>query len=181
MADKYVALDTTNGRLKQVDGTVTSAGAGQAGKIVALDSSGKLDASLIPAGAGGDSVQSITATEAIDAGAWVNIYNNSGSVGLRRALATDTTRPAHGFIKTSVGAGSSVNVYKGGDNDKVPLGSFTIADMGKWVFLSPTSYGACTLTVPSTSGQLLQPIGKITNIDASFVTVDMDLGLEVVI
>ncbi len=180
MADKYVALDTTSGRFKQVDGTVASSGSGQAGKIVALDSSGKLDPSVVPAGAGGDSVQSLTATEAINAGDWVNIYNNSGTPAIRKALATDTTRPAHGFLKASVGAGVAANVYKGGDNDKIPLGSFGAADIGKMIFLSAATSGASTLTPPSGTGQLLQPVGKIVNIDSSFITVDMDLGVEVV-
>jgi hypothetical protein len=181
MADKYVALDTTSGRLKQTEGTVTSSGSGQAGKIVALDSSGKLDPSVVPAGAGGESVQSITATEAMDAGAWVNIYNNAGSPAIRKALAQDTTKNAHGFIKASVGAGSPANVYKGGDNDKIPVGSFGAADIGKMVFLSAATAGASTLTPPSGTGQLIQPLGKIVNIDATYITVDMDLGMEIVV
>ena len=182
MAEKYIAVDLSTGRFKQVDGTVTSAGAAQAGKIVALDSAGKLDASLIPSGAGGGgNVVSIVATESLTAGDWVNIFNNGGTAAVKKALAQDTTRPATGYVTTSIGATNPVNVYMSGPNAKIPVGSFTAADLGKTVFLSASVQGGCSTTPPSTSGQLIQPLGKIIGIDASFITVEMDLGIEIVV
>ena len=48
MAQK--ALQLVNGKITQVEATVVSAGAGDAGEYVALDSSGKLDVSVLPTG-----------------------------------------------------------------------------------------------------------------------------------
>jgi hypothetical protein len=136
MADKYIALDTATGRFKQVDGTVTSSGSAQSGKIPALGTDGKLDASLIPSGVGGDSnVQSVTVTESVSAGDWVNFYNNGGSLAARKALAGDTSKPAHAFVLTSAGSGTSVNANLGGTNTKIPVAGFSAADIGKEVFL----------------------------------------------
>ena len=58
MANKYIYLN--GGVLTELEATTTSAGAGDAGEIVALDSSGKLDSTLMPAGFGSDS-KSMTA------------------------------------------------------------------------------------------------------------------------
>ncbi len=48
MAEKFLEWDAANNRYKANEALVTSAGAGDAGKIVALDANGKLDSSLIP-------------------------------------------------------------------------------------------------------------------------------------
>ena len=182
MADKYLGVDATTGRLKQNDATTTSSGAGQAGKIVALDSAGKLDASLIPSGAGDADVINLTATEALTIGDWVNIYNNSGTPAARKALATDTTKPAHGFVIAGVGAGVAGNIYLGGSNNKIPIASFTATDIGKEMFLSAVT-GGLGVTAPNTtsSGYLLQRLGKVITLDASCVTVKMDLGDEIIL
>ena len=50
MADKYIK--NNSGQLAEVEATVTSAGAGNAGDIVALDGSGKLDTTVLPTGIG---------------------------------------------------------------------------------------------------------------------------------
>ena len=47
MADKYLGIDS-NGVTSEVEGTVASAGAANAGDIVALDASGKLDSTVLP-------------------------------------------------------------------------------------------------------------------------------------
>ena len=48
MANKYLAQ--VAGRIKEIAALVTSAGASDAGKLVALDTAGKIDSSLIPSG-----------------------------------------------------------------------------------------------------------------------------------
>lgn len=48
MADKFIVWDATNGRYKEREATAVSAGIGDAGKVVALAASGKLDPSVLP-------------------------------------------------------------------------------------------------------------------------------------
>jgi len=47
------------------------------------------------------------------------------------------------------------------------------------IFLSAAVGGGSTLTPPSGAGNLIQPVGKIVNIDGSFITISMDLGMEI--
>lgn len=76
MADKAIQL--VSGKLTQVEATVVSTGVGEAGDLVALDSTGKLDVSVLPTGLG-PSVKLILASENIGAGKYVNIYDNTGT------------------------------------------------------------------------------------------------------
>lgn len=180
---KYISLDTTTGKLKQVAATDQSLGAGNAGDIVALDSSGKIDPSCLPSGSGegtGGTVHAMTCTEALDAGSWVNIYNNSGTRACRKALAQDATKPANGFVKTSYSAGVTANVYVDGTNDKIPVAGFSAADLSARVFLSPSVAGGCTKTCPSTSGNLVQPLGCIVGIDGTNVSIELDFGEQII-
>jgi len=54
-ADEYLLVHN----LEEVEGLVQSSGVEDAGKIPALDSTGKLDSSLIPSGGGGEEVDPI--------------------------------------------------------------------------------------------------------------------------
>ena len=54
-----------------------SAGAGDAGKIPALDSQGRMDQSMMPVGIAPET-DTATASEALSAGDFVNLYNSSG-------------------------------------------------------------------------------------------------------
>lgn len=179
---KYIQLDTTTGKLKQVAATDQSLGAGNAGDIVALDSSGKIDASLLPSGGGGGggTVHAITCTEALDAGSWVNIYNNSGTKACRKALAQDATKQAHGFVTQSYSAGTVANVNVDGTNNKIPVAGFSVSDIGLRVFLSPSTSGACTKTCPSTAGNLVQSLGTIVDVDGTNVSVELDFGEQII-
>lgn len=55
-----------------VNSKASSAGAGDAGKVVALDGSGRIDNTMMPVGIGADTA-TITASEALSAGDFVNI------------------------------------------------------------------------------------------------------------
>lgn len=113
MAQKPIQL--VNGKLTQVEATVISAGAGDAGEIVALDASGKIDPSVLPVGVGPD-VKAILASEAIGAGKYVNIYDNLGVANIRLA-DNSNSRPAHGFVKDAVANAAIGTVYFEGAND----------------------------------------------------------------
>jgi hypothetical protein len=84
MANRYIAM--INGLFTQVQALVTSAGAGDAGKIVATDAAGKLDASLMPTGVGADTA-SIVSSENLAAGDLVNVFDSSGTPKVRKADA----------------------------------------------------------------------------------------------
>ena len=106
----------------------------------------------MPSGIGAD-VVSLPATEALAAGDFVNIYDNSGTISVRKANATDATKPANGFVKSAVASGANATVYFEGINN-----ALTGLTVGSQYFLSTTA-GAITTTAPSTSGNIVQYIG----------------------
>ncbi|NKY48034.1 hypothetical protein [Nocardia cerradoensis] len=148
--NKYIKLDTTTGNLTEQAAVQTSAGAGDAGKIPALDSSGRLDNSMLPVGIGADTA-TITASEALAAGDFVNIWNSTGPK-VRKADATTAGKEAHGFVLAAVSSGASATVYFEGTNTGV-----TGATAGP-VFLATTA-GTATSTPPSGSGNVVQRLG----------------------
>lgn len=150
-AKKYIAL--VNGRLQEQQATVTSSGAADDGKIVALDSSGRLDASVLPVGIGADTA-TIMASEALAAGDFVNIHNVSGSPRVRKADASTAGKEAHGFVLSAVAAGANAMVYFEGQNTQV-----TGKTPGSRQYLSATTPGATTETPPTGSGNVVQCLG----------------------
>lgn len=98
------------GKTKQILGTVASAGAADAGKIVALDGSGKLDQSLLPTGVGANTVSAV-ASEAIGAGKFVDLWLDAGVVKCRLA-DNSNQRPAWGYVKGAVAMAATATVYR---------------------------------------------------------------------
>ena len=72
-------LSLVNGLVKEAAAIVTSSGASDAGKIVALDAAGKLDATVMPSSAG-TAVITALAMDALSAGDFVTIINNGGTI-----------------------------------------------------------------------------------------------------
>jgi len=105
-----------------------------------------------------------TTTEDLLAGDFVNIYNNSGTVSVRKANATDSTKPAHGFILENVSSGGDIAVYFEGINDK-----FTGLTVGTKYYLN-TVAGQIISTIPSTSNNILQYLGDAINSTSIFFT-----------
>lgn len=154
-ADRLPALNASGVLdLTITNGKNTSAGAGDAGKLAALDSTGRLDATMMPVGVVADT-QIITTSEALSAGDWVNIWNSSGAK-VRKADATTAGKHAMGFVLSAFGSAASATVYFEGTNTQVT--GQTAGD----VFLSTTA-GQGTSTAPSTSGNVVQPIGVATS------------------
>lgn len=98
------------GRTKQLFGLQSSAGAADAGKIIATDATGKLDASFLPAGIGANTV-SAPASEAFTAGAFVNLFDNNGALGARLA-DNSNGRPAHGYVNSAVVSGAAATINR---------------------------------------------------------------------
>jgi len=155
----------------------TAGGAGNEGKIASLDTStGLLPVSMLPVGVGPDTVV-VTAAVALTAGQFVNLYDASGTASARKADNTDATKPAHGFVLDSAASGT-ISVYMMGANNKVPVGAFVAADVGKPVYLS--SAGGVTLTRPTAAGSLDQQLGVIDAVGTT-VTINFTPRLSIVV
>lgn len=151
MADKY--LRNLGGDLAEREALVTSAGAGDAGKIPGLDSTGRLDTSFMPTGIGADTGV-IATTEALAAGDLVNIYDaGSGVFKARKADATSSGKRAHGFVLSAVASGANATVYFEGTDTQ--LTALSPGDN----YLSATTPGRTQAAAPTGSGQIVQKIG----------------------
>ena len=150
MAEKYLKIGS-DGLPTEVEATATSAGAGDAGKVVALDGSGKLDSSVLPAGVG-QNVSLLPSFENLAAGDWVNVFDDSGTAKVRKADNSNGRR-AHGFVRATFTAPATATVYGPGElNDQ--LAGLTL---GAEYFLGIAA--AETATAPTAAGSIVQGIG----------------------
>jgi hypothetical protein len=148
--NKYLAL--ASGTATEVASANSSAGAADANKIVSLNASGVIDATMISGGGGSALTTTVTTSEALAAGDFVNLFNSSG-LKAQKANATTAAKRAHGYVLAAFGSGASATVYTNSINTAV-----TGQTVGADVFLSTTAGGA-TGTAPSTTGNIVQPIG----------------------
>jgi hypothetical protein len=156
----YLNLNSA-GQLAEKNFTVQSTGTANAGDGVGLDTSGKLDASVMPVGIGANTTIAI-ASEALASGDWVNFWNNSGTLSVRKADASGGYgKKADGFVLSGVSSGQNATVYKGGDN--TALSGLT---PGTVYFLSAATPGSVAIAPPSTTGQLWQILGKAVSTTA---------------
>ena len=160
-------LRLVNNLVTEVLGIQTSAGAANAGDIVALDDSGRIDNSMMPVGIGADTAV-IAASEALAAGDWVNVWNSTGAK-VRKADATTSGKEAHGFVLAAVTSGANATVYFEGTNTQV-----TAQTPGP-VFLQTTA-GTGGATAPSASGNVVQRLG----VAVSTTAVNFEGGVPVV-
>lgn len=153
--DKYIAL--VSGIKTEKAAIQSSAGAGDVGKIPALDAGGRLDVTMMPTGIGADTAV-ITASEALSAGDLVNIYDvGAGVFGVRKADGSTTGKQADGFVLAAVSAAAAATVYFEGTNDQV-------TGLAPGVrYLSATTAGASTSTAPSGAGKIVQQVGVATS------------------
>lgn len=162
MAQKPIQL--VNGKLTEVEATVVSAGAADAGEIPALDSNGKLDVSVMPTGVGPD-VKVMIASEGIGAGKYVNIWDDAGTPKVRLA-DNSNSRDAHGFLKDAVLSGGNATVYFEGPNDD--LSGLTA---GARYYLSTA--GGVTATPPVSPAATISQFVGIA-ISATEINTDID-------
>jgi hypothetical protein len=140
MAKKYIEL--LNGKLANKEATVTSAGASNSGEVVALDSTGRLDVSVLPVGVGPD-VKMLEVTEDLLAGQYVNVFDVAGTAKVRLADASNG-RDAHGFVKEAFLTGAIAMVYFEGANDDLSgltIGGRVYLNTAGTVTQSPRSTG----------------------------------------
>lgn len=181
MADKYLKLNTTTGRLEQVEGT-TGAGAGFEGKLVALDETGYISGAQIAASANAPTAV-INAHEDLDAGDIVNIFWSGSARKVRKAYAAsaDGGLDAHGYVKESFAAGNDATVYFDSLNTLIPVAGFTTSDVGKRLYLSATTPGAVVKVTPSGVGMLSQAVGFVIEVGGTYVTSEIEIqpGIKV--
>lgn len=148
--NKYLTILT--GIETMVSANETSSGVADANKIVALDSSGHLDLTLMPSGIG-PNVKVLPTTEDIAAGKYVNVYSAAGISSVRLA-DNSNGRPAHGFVKEASLSGAVTTVYfPGAMNDQL---SGMTPDAREYLGTA----GGLTETPVSAAGYLHQYIGK---------------------
>jgi len=144
-------LSQVNGALSEVATNQTSSGAGDANKIPSLDSTGKLDMTMMPVGLGAET-DSIVASENLAAGDMVNFWNSTG-IKVRKADAS-SNKPAHGFVLAAVTSGENATVYRVSQLNN----QLTGMTIGATQFLSTTA-GGRQETSPTVAGQIIQILG----------------------
>lgn len=143
-----------DGSTSEAQAIQTSAGAGDSDKIPRTDSTGKIDQSFMPVGIGPD-IKSLVASEDLDGGDLVNVWDDAGTEKARKADASAAAagKRAHGFVLSAATLGNPAVVYFEGVNDQL-----TGLTRGAQYFLSDTA-GQATTTVQTTSGYTHQDVG----------------------
>jgi hypothetical protein len=154
MANKYVSVNSS-GLLAEVEGLATSAGAGDSGKLIALDTAGRIDNTMMPVGIGADTA-TIASSENLAAGDVVNIWNDSGTPKVRKAdaSAANAGKRADGFVLSAVTSPANATVYFEGR-----ITGLSGLTPGAIYFLSGGTAGAVTATAPTTSAHCVQKVG----------------------
>ncbi len=150
---RFLAL--VAGKITEFLPLTSSAGAASAGALIATNAAGTLDPTFLPTGIGADT-QSMVASEALSAGALVNVWNNSGVANARNADGSTTGKQADGFVLAAVASAASATVYLGGINTSVT------GQVPGLAFLSDTAVGALSATGASTAGHTYQQVGVVT-------------------
>ena len=155
MANDGRFLNLTSGQVSQESAINVSAGVGDAAKIAKLDSAGKFDITMMPAGVGSEA-RSIISSENLTAGNAVNVYNNAGTLNVRKADGAAAGKPADGFVIANVTSPAAATVYL----EEATISGLSGFTPGADVFLDVTTPGLITATVPVGAGKVAQLLGK---------------------
>ena len=136
------------GKIVQLFPLFESRGAEDAGKLVATNSKGKIDNSLLDLKA---EVNIRDAAENMSAGKFVNLFLDGSELKVRLADQSNG-RVAHGYIQETVEAGQPVKVYRI-DSDNSHLSGLTVGDV-YWLGEAGNAVNA-----PPTTGKICQLLG----------------------
>lgn len=153
------------GKSTEVHATQSSAGAGDAGKILAANGSGVLDITFLPPGVGVEAKDFVTA-ENLAAGDFVNIFDVSGTPKIQKADASNVAKEADGYVNSASTSGGTNTIYYEGSNTHV---SGVVG--GTEYYLSSTVPGGVTAT-PPTGAVLIQALGKAVSTTEINVEID---------
>ena len=162
LASGEIGYDLTNLQTKVGDGSTvwtalpfsvsqTYATAAAASAASASGSAATVAAVVTSTGSGG--LASFVAFEALPANSWVNLFDSSGVIKMRLAIANDPTKLANGFVGAAVASGASGLFSDNG------LNALTVANTSD-VWLSDTTAGTMTTTRPTAPGSCSQYLGK---------------------
>ena len=151
---KYIRNNA--GTLTETPAISTSAGVGDANKIVETNGTGKLDITLMPTGIGAET-STILASENLAAGDLVEVFNNAGTANVRKADASNG-RLAKGFVLAPVTTGNNATVYFEGG-----VTGLTGLIPGTKLFLSAAVAGTVAAVAPTVAGQTVQQVGYATS------------------
>lgn len=92
------------------------------------------------------------------AGNVVDIYLDSGTAKVRKAMGSTTGKLADGYVLSAVASAGTATVYTRGTNNQM-----TGLTIGELVYLSTATAGAVQQTVPSGAGCVQQCVGVATS------------------
>ena len=161
-------LQLVNNLPTEVPANVTSAGAGDAGKLAELGANGRFHESMMPVGFGAD-VRVIEASETLAAGDFVTVWDNAGTAMVRLADASDgAAGQAHGFVRDGFASGADASVYFEGPNDAVAGLTTGLT----YVLSHTTPGGVVALSAGTTTAtHILQEVGVA--VDATEINVEI--------
>lgn len=155
-------IDIIGGKQVQKAAIASSSGAGDAGKIPALDSTGRISETMMPTGIGAD-CKTLPASENLSAGNVINIWNDDGTPSVRKADATSEGKEAHGFVLAAVEEGQAAIAYFEGT-----ISGLSGLTPGATYWLHTTA-GGVTASAPGSSGNIVQQVGvAISDTELSF-------------
>lgn len=154
-----------------------SAGSADAGKVIRLDTDGKIHESMLPTGIGKD-VSVLKASEALAAGDYVNIHEADDGGGgfdyeVRKAVASSNSLRAMGFVLQSYDADKNATVYHEGTNTADP-NTVVYTQSNKTVFLSASNSGRSFQigvdggALPTAENSIVQKLGTFVGEGVSF-------------
>lgn len=147
--NKYLQIGSS-GRPQESESVNSSTGAGDANKIVALNASGQIDATMLPE----IPTFTVTASENLSAGNLINLWDDTGTLKMRKADNTSTAKRADGYIESAVTSGNPGAPTVGGGLVS-GLSGLTI---GADYYLGTN--GGVTTTIPTASGSIVQYVGR---------------------
>jgi hypothetical protein len=168
MANDGKFLTLESGRTKQEQAIHTSSGSEDGGKLARLDpTTGRFHESVMPAGIGAD-LKIFPASENLSAGNFVNIWSDGGTLKARKADANTSGKEADGFVLSGVSTNENVEVRFEGLNNQL-----TSLTPGVRYYLSAATPGEAVTTAPSSSGNVVQYLGKsVSTTELSFEASD---------
>jgi hypothetical protein len=148
---KYLIVNPSTGSPVTQESTVdSSAGAGDSGKLISLDGSGKIDSSFMPTGFGADT-RTVTAGETLAAG---DLIYMDATPEAFKADANSDAKAAIGFVLAGITAAATGTAYFGSGI----ISGLSGLTAGAKYYLDTTA-GGITTTKPSGSGDIIQQVG----------------------
>ncbi|MCE5306364.1 MAG: hypothetical protein LLG20_01860 [Acidobacteriales bacterium] len=150
-AAKYVSLAA--GVLTEVAGLDSGGEVGDAGKIVALDANGRVNADMMPVGIVPET-KTVKAKGALSSGNLVNIFLDTATLSARLADCSNGRR-AHGFVLAAYNDADIATVVLLEGN----ITGLTSRTPGAAQYLSTAGAIVEAAGIPTTPGYILQEIG----------------------